>query len=57
MADFEFDDPKGFSSFTMGNRSMVPAQLNAYTQPRPTLLNYTRSPAEGVEKLTKLAYD
>jgi len=26
MTDFEFDDPKGFSSFTMGIRSTIPAQ-------------------------------
>ena len=26
MSDFEFDDPKGFSSFTMGIRSQVPLQ-------------------------------
>ena len=26
MADFEFDDPKGFSSFTMGIRSSKPVQ-------------------------------
>ncbi len=28
-ADFEFDDPKGFSSFTMGIRSTVPVQPTA----------------------------
>ncbi len=29
MADFEFDDPKGFSSFTMGIRSTMPVQPTA----------------------------
>ena len=29
MADFEFDDPKGFSSFTMGIRSTKPVQPTA----------------------------
>lgn len=29
MADFEFDDPKGFSSFTMGIRSRRPLQPDA----------------------------
>ena len=29
MADFEFGDPKGFSSFTMGIRSTVPVQPGA----------------------------
>ncbi len=29
MADFEFDDPKGFSSFTMGIRSTKPAKPEA----------------------------
>jgi len=29
LADFEFDDPKGFSSFTMGIRAKLPVQPNA----------------------------
>jgi thiamine kinase-like enzyme len=29
VKDFEFDDPKGFSSFTMGIRSLKPAQPDA----------------------------
>ena len=29
QGDFEFDNPKGFSSFTMGIRSRVPAEPNA----------------------------
>jgi len=29
LEDFEFDDPKGFSSFTMGIRSQKPAQPDA----------------------------
>jgi thiamine kinase-like enzyme len=29
VSDFEFDDPKGFSSFTMGIRSRVPVQPTA----------------------------
>ncbi len=45
IEDFEFDDPKGFSSFTMGIRSIVPAQPAAVLYRRlegkeNSILNY-----------------